>query len=213
MWNASRQDHTQWNGGVPNGLFIQALARNTGEVFGVFADFKPKVHVPAHRLHPRRDPYNDSSADFAGLQTLEEKISTLQPPPWPRDIFGLDEQLAAKGKPLFDTNCGECHGERPSPKSVPTPGTRRSSGGHRSQNAVNSVRESKPGLYAGSLLPPPPFNARFVIPAKIGDILASSVVGSLLRAMLPVDDASSTAACGGQFARTWRSLPEKVPTI
>ena len=42
LWNASRQDHTQWNGGVPNGLYIQALARNTGEVFGVFADFKPK---------------------------------------------------------------------------------------------------------------------------------------------------------------------------
>ena len=37
LWNASRQDRTQWSGSVPNGLFIQGLARNTGEVFGVFA--------------------------------------------------------------------------------------------------------------------------------------------------------------------------------
>ena len=39
LWNASRQDRTQWNGGVPNGLYINALGRNTGEVYGVFADF------------------------------------------------------------------------------------------------------------------------------------------------------------------------------
>src|SRR5882757_10947817 len=42
LWNASRQDKTQWNGFVPNGLFIHALSRNTGEVFGVFADFSPR---------------------------------------------------------------------------------------------------------------------------------------------------------------------------
>ena len=41
LWNASRQDRTQWNGGVRNGLYIQALGRNTGEVLGVFADFAP----------------------------------------------------------------------------------------------------------------------------------------------------------------------------
>jgi hypothetical protein len=30
LWNASRQDRTQWNGGVPNGLYVQALGRNAG---------------------------------------------------------------------------------------------------------------------------------------------------------------------------------------
>ncbi len=47
LWNASRQDRTQWNGGVHNGLYIQALGRNTGEVLGVFADFAP------HRILPQ----------------------------------------------------------------------------------------------------------------------------------------------------------------
>ena len=46
LWNASRQDRTQWNGGVHNGLYIQALGRNTGEVLGVFADFAPRRIVP-----------------------------------------------------------------------------------------------------------------------------------------------------------------------
>src|SRR5205085_2464269 len=100
LWNASRQDHTQWNGGVKNGLFIQALGRNTGEVFGVFADFKPKK-LPIIGPIPIID-YKDNSADFAGLQTLEEKIAALKPPPWPRDLFPIDEARAARGKPLFD---------------------------------------------------------------------------------------------------------------
>src|SRR5262249_59243526 len=75
LWNASRQDHTQWNGAVPNGLFIQGLVRNTGEVYGVFADFKPKLKLPTII------DFSDNSADFAGLPTLEEKIAPLQPPP------------------------------------------------------------------------------------------------------------------------------------
>jgi hypothetical protein len=52
LWNASKQDRTQWNGGVPNGLYIQALGRNTGEVFGVFADFAPKISLPGTLFSP-----------------------------------------------------------------------------------------------------------------------------------------------------------------
>ena len=52
LWNASRQDRTQWNGGVHNGLYIQALGRNTGEVLGVFADFAPRRLVPPTPLTP-----------------------------------------------------------------------------------------------------------------------------------------------------------------
>src|SRR5712672_2935635 len=84
LWNASKQDRTQWNGAVPNGLFIHALGRNTGEVFGVFAKFKPK-RVP---LTPVIS-YLSNTVEFSGLQTLEEKIVKLQPPPWPSD-FGFD---------------------------------------------------------------------------------------------------------------------------
>ncbi len=212
LWNASRQDRTQWNGGVPNGLFLQALARNTGEVFGVFADFKPKVHIPATALTPTVIRYNDSSADFAGLQTLEEKISTLRPPPWPRDVFGLDDRLAAKGKPLFDATCGECHGERPSHQAVHSADawdTPVKAVGTDPKMLRNSLREGKPGLYAGSLVPPPPFNARFADPAKIGSILASSVVGSLAdEAVLPVLTPDKLEHSG-----VWRALRMDVAEL
>jgi len=111
LWNATRQDRTQWNGGVPNGLFIQGLARNTGEVLGVFADFTPKILIPRTVITPAVIDYRNNSVDLAGLETLEEKITTLRPPPWPSALFGLDTQLAAKGKVLFDDNCGQCHAE------------------------------------------------------------------------------------------------------
>src|ERR1700686_121232 len=61
LWNAPRQDRTQWNGGVPNGLYIQALGRNTGEVFGVFADFMPAAIVPANPLVPTIVDYTHNS--------------------------------------------------------------------------------------------------------------------------------------------------------
>ena len=32
LWNASRQDRTQWNSSIPNGLYINAIGRDAGEV-------------------------------------------------------------------------------------------------------------------------------------------------------------------------------------
>ena len=61
LWNASRQDRTQWNGGVQNGLYIQALGRNTGEVLGVFADFAPHRLVPPTLLAPAFIDFKNNS--------------------------------------------------------------------------------------------------------------------------------------------------------
>jgi hypothetical protein len=180
LWNASRQDHTQWNGGVPNGLYIQALARNTGEVFGVFADFKPKVLVPSLGPIPTWIDYTDNSADFAGLQTLEEKIVTLKPPPWPQELFGFNQNLADRGKPLFETYCGACHAEKTSPDLGHAWLTPVKAVGTDPKMALNAGSKSDPGLFTGALLPPPAVGARFADPANTSDILAGAVVGSLL---------------------------------
>src|SRR5215472_13610109 len=104
LWNASRQDKTQWNGGVPNGLYINAIGRNAGEVFGVFADFTPKK-----QLLPPHYNFRNNSLNFTNLQELEEKIVSLRPPPWPLD---LDQELVDKGRVLFAERCGSCHEER-----------------------------------------------------------------------------------------------------
>lgn len=174
LWNASRQDHTQWNGGVPNGLFIQALGRNTGEVFGVFADFMPRRNlVPVPPID-----FSANSADFAGLQTLEELITTLPSPKWPEDISPIDRQLAAKGQPLFKAKCAGCHEEKLTKDgrwvtpvmSVETD----------AKVATNAGRSVNPGVFIGTPLPPEPGRIGvFTRSNAAADVLAASVVGSI----------------------------------
>jgi mono/diheme cytochrome c family protein len=180
LWNASRQDHTQWNGMVENGLYIQALARNTGEVFGVFGEFHPKQGIPTLPPFPPNILYGDNSADFGGLQTLEEKIKALQPPPWPRDVFPIDDTLAARGKPLFVTNCGSCHGEKDSKTVLGAWATPVQAVGTDPKVADNAVsRQVDSGILDGALMPKP-IGARLKNPAYAADVLANSVVGSLV---------------------------------
>lgn len=110
LWNAARQDKTQWPGFADNGDALLGLARNTGEVIGVFADF-----------HPYKDParfllkvnYTDAnSARTEGLMQLEDLIARIGPPRWQ---FAYDETLRQQGETIFNwpTNqggCVECHG-------------------------------------------------------------------------------------------------------
>ncbi len=212
LWNASRQDRTQWNGGVPNGLYIQALGRNTGEVFGVFADFEPHVFIPQTPITPAVIDYTSNSADFAGLQTLEEKIVALRPPPWPREIFGIDESLAALGKPLFDAHCSSCHGVQASPD---LPGLWRTpilTAGTDPKMVDNSRRMSAPGLLAGALMPPPAIGARIGNPVKTADLLATAVVGSLVtEAVIPPFPTPQKLAQSGVFRALRKDFAEHLP--
>jgi hypothetical protein len=211
LWNASRQDHTQWNGGVPNGLYIQALGRNTGEVFGVFADFTPAAIAPATPFTPTIIDYSNNSANFSGLQTLEEKIVALRPPPWPRDIFDLKEELAARGKPLFDANCGACHGEQPSTElplarawTTPVKAV-----GTDPKMALNSVRTSDPGLLTGALMPPPAIGARISNPTKTADILGNTVIFSLItEALIPPLPSQTKLAESGVYRALRKDLSD-----
>ena len=212
LWNASRQDRTQWNGGVQNGLYIQALGRNTGEVLGVFADFAPHRLSRRRRLRPRSSISRTIPSNFAGLQTLEEKIAALRPPPWPREIFGLDESLAAKGKPLFDANCGSCHAVQP---SLDLPGLWRTpilAVGTDPKMLKNSQRTAQPGLLLGALMPPPAIAARIRDPAKAGDLLATAVVGTLLaEALVPPVPPPSKLVQSGVFRALRGDFAEHFP--
>lgn len=112
LWNAWRQDFTQWPGFAPNGNKLFGLSRNTGEVIGVFALF-----------HPFKDPSTplkinysrNNSANFAGLNKLEELIMKIGPPKWP---WALDKALVARGKQVYkqkdpangNQSCEGCHG-------------------------------------------------------------------------------------------------------
>lgn len=110
MWNAGLQDHTQWGGFAANGNDGLALARNLGQVFGVFAAFHPEPK--SSRTPFDRDYLAANSADIPGIATAEGELAKLAPPVWP---FPVDRALAAKGKAVFDRpmsqgGCVQCHG-------------------------------------------------------------------------------------------------------
>ena len=168
LWNASRQDRTQWNGSVPSGLYINAIGRNTGEMLGVFADFAPRK-----RLLPPHYDFRNSSVNFTSLQLLEEKIAVLRPPPWP---FALDRELADKGRVLFAQYCGSCHEEKRQPEgSWLTPVV---AVGTDPRMFDNSLRTSKTGLLNGAPTLSPS-GSKLGEEAATNDILATSVVGAL----------------------------------
>ncbi len=175
LWNASRQDRTQWNGGVPNGLYINAIGRNTGEVLGVFADFNPKK-----QLLPPYYNFRNNSVNFTNLQTLEEKITSLRPPPWP---FDLDRDLVDKGRVLFAERCGSCHEER----RIPPEGlwlTKVVDAKTDPKMYQNSLRTSDTGILNGALSPNPP-GSKLGATAATADILATTVVGALFADAIP----------------------------
>ncbi|MBK1662427.1 hypothetical protein CKO45_30060 [Paracraurococcus ruber] len=112
LWNAPRQDKTQWPGFADNGNDFLAMARNLGQVIGVFGEFHPVVDKRVPLLGVNYVGQN--SANFEGLQKLEELIQRIGPPRWPLPV---DRALAAQGAAIFARpeaagGCGTCHAER-----------------------------------------------------------------------------------------------------
>ena len=179
IWDAARQDHTQWTGAAPNGTYLRGMARNTGEVFGVFGRLTP---TPI----PIETAIYDNSVNLAGLQALEEKVVALRPPPWPREIFPLDLAEAARGKLLFADNCGRCHEQKPSPLVSNAWNTVVVDVGTDRRTFDNSKKTASPGLLLNTR-EPPFIGEQLVQPSPKLSILANAVIGSLLHAALHQD--------------------------
>jgi hypothetical protein len=114
VWNAPLQDHIQWPGFAQNGDNLLGLARNLGEVYGVFGTFHPK-HKAFPYVLTQMDALANNSANFDGLSRLENLIAAVQPPKWP---FPVDTALVNRGEAVFnrsnaDGGCVACHGVFP----------------------------------------------------------------------------------------------------
>lgn len=100
LWNTPRLDRVQWNGSAHN-----PLARNIGEVLGVFAQLD------------LTDDIFQSSADVHNLFLLEQQVDRLKAPRWPEAILGpIDREKASRGKVLFHSEaagCANCHAAGP----------------------------------------------------------------------------------------------------
>ncbi len=97
LWDTPLMDWVQWNASanIP-------LARNVGEVLGVFGDFS---------LKPGGDrPQFDSTVRLRSLIALEEQVKSLKAPAWPEEILGrLDRDKVQAGRAFFARNCAGCH--------------------------------------------------------------------------------------------------------
>jgi hypothetical protein len=112
LWNSPVQDKTQWPGFADNGNDILGLSRNLGEVYGVFAVFRPKKDR-SNLLGI--DYLNENSVKLRGLNALEGLVKQIGPPKWP---FAVDAVLAKQGEAIYGRpkeqgGCAECHEIRP----------------------------------------------------------------------------------------------------
>lgn len=105
LWDAPYLDFVQYNGVVPN-AGAGALARNVGQVLGVFGEVDLAAGTLPHG-------YN-SSVNVPHLMKLEQKLETLKSPVWGELASNgllpkVDQELAAQGADLFRANCVSCH--------------------------------------------------------------------------------------------------------
>ena len=105
LWDTPQHDYVEWNGAQANAK-IGALARNVGEVIGVFGSVD--VDRPAKRLLFWDAGYS-SSVDLRGLRELETKIAQLTSPLWPERFPAIREDLAMQGRRLYERYCLACH--------------------------------------------------------------------------------------------------------
>jgi hypothetical protein len=104
LWNASRQDLTQWAGTSVNGNSSYSLQRNAGEVIGTFGVIYPK---PDPSLLNGYDFLSSNSLRFDGLLKAEKLIKKIGPPKWP---WAIDRKKAMEGRVIYNKSCGPgCH--------------------------------------------------------------------------------------------------------
>lgn len=189
LWNAPVQDMTQWPGFAENGNGILGLARNVGEVYGVFGVFHPRKDV----LYPDGVEYlSGSSLNMPGLMRLETLIRQIQPPKWQ---WPVDKGLADAGKKIYDRECGaNCH------KINTEDAAKRLCAKFTWKTPIQDVgtdvaeygvleRVGKTGVLEGQLIPKPPFNKRLKREGESQfNILTVAVVQSILRAPIHFRD-------------------------
>lgn len=97
LWDTSHLDWVQWNGSAAN-----PIARNVGEVLGVYGQLKLQGIPMTGQFQ--------STANLRNLYQLESWISTLSAPTWPEDLLGaIDLEKSRHGEDLFKANCARCH--------------------------------------------------------------------------------------------------------
>jgi mono/diheme cytochrome c family protein len=212
LWDTSHHDVVQWNGSAPNVIAFERLARNVGEVLGVFG----RVQMPADRLVVPPLFY-ESSVDRLNLMLIEQRLRKLTSPLWPRDLEPIDMREASAGKQLYESYCVSCHtvAKRTGPdrftRVVMTPLAAIKTDPLMATNA-RELR-SKSGVLEGVRMPPLPPLAGDPLEheAPSIDVVRNLVIGSILAPpdwLAPpqsLDEANQNLVTGITAKRTLRA--------
>ncbi len=104
LWDTPQHDYVEWDGAQTNSK-IGALARNVGEVIGVFGE----VDTTSTRWLYFYDAGYPSSVAVGNLRAIEKKVSELHSPLWPDVLPPIDQALARAGRALYEKYCIACH--------------------------------------------------------------------------------------------------------
>ena len=108
LWDTPHHDYVQWNAVARNKVLgsdeVGALARNVGEVLGVFGEVRVRPPKTASVFTGYK-----SSARIPDLMHLEELVRTLKSPRWPAEFPPLDVAKVKAGEELYDRYCVRCH--------------------------------------------------------------------------------------------------------
>lgn len=104
IWDTPQHDYVEWNGSQSN-VGVGALARNIGEVIGVFGEIETEKTNWLGFI----DGGYASSIQTESLRKLEQVISTLHSPLWPKSFPAIDQKLAKQGRGLYQQHCVQCH--------------------------------------------------------------------------------------------------------
>jgi hypothetical protein len=104
MWDTPQHDYVEWNGSQANS-HVGALARNVGEVIGVFG----QVNTTPKKWLFFFDGGYKSSIKARNLRRLEMLVSRLHSPLWTESLPPINQAKAEQGKPLYAKYCAACH--------------------------------------------------------------------------------------------------------
>jgi len=104
IWDTPQHDYVEWDGSQSN-ADIGALARNVGEVIGVFGDVEPVTKKWLYFI----DGGYPSSIQAKNLRDMEKKVATLHSPLWPEFFPKIDRAKAKTGRVLYQNHCLSCH--------------------------------------------------------------------------------------------------------
>ncbi len=120
LWDIAQHDYVQWNG-LGDNAGLGPLGRNTGEVIGVFGSLdwhEGSGHTLSSLLTGQgwkeKSIHYDSSVNAQNLRRIENHLTSLQSPQWPKTIFGaasIDPARVLRGERLFNRYCVSCHAE------------------------------------------------------------------------------------------------------